>query len=207
MSDTNNYYPKIDWNDEATLEQKVRAIYNILNNLSREMSIGKVPNNKKELQESIKSAEQKINVPLSIAFVKMAEKGDIDEVTASEHAEMFLGWNTNTSYVAGDLRTYPIETKVQNEEGEKITITGKMLYKCLQAHTSQDDWTPDVSNSLWKCINVTESGIAEWSQPISFADAYMIGDEVMYNGVHYRSIIDSNVWSPTDYPQGWEVVE
>ena len=35
----------------------------------------------------------------------------------------------------------------------------------------------------------------------------MTGDEVMYEGVHCRSLIDNNVWSPADYPQGWEVVE
>lgn len=190
MSDTNNYYPRIDWDDEATLEQKVKAIYNILNNLSREMSIGKVPNNKKELQENINSVETRVSVPLSIAFVKMVEKGEIDEITASENANMFINWSEAGSYNINDYRTY---------EGK--------LYKCVQAHTSQNDWTPDTATSLWKEVGITESGIAEWSQPISSADAYMIDDEVMYNGVHYRSTIDNNVWSPEAYPQGWEVVE
>ena len=100
-----------------------------------------------------------------------------------------MPWTTSTSYAIGDLRSY---------EGS--------LYKCLQAHTSQDDWTPDISSSLWKNLNITESGIQEWSQPISSADAYNTGDEVMYNGVHYKSLIDNNVWSPETYSQGWEVV-
>lgn len=129
-----------------------------------------------------------------------------DEVTASENAEMFLPWETNTAYKIGDLRTYPREKEIQTEEGENIAITKNILYKCLQAHTSQDDWTPDITVSLWKCLSITESGIPEWSQPISSSDAYMTGDEVIYNGIHYKSLIDNNVWSPEAYPQGWEVV-
>ena len=185
-----NYYPRIDWEDEATLEEKVKAIYNILNNNSREMFVGRVPNNKVELQNNIDLTEQRIATPLSITFVKMAEKGDIDEITASENANLFIAWDEVSTYKEDDLRQY---------EGK--------LYKCLQAHTSQTDWTPNISTSLWKELGVNENGIMEWSQPISSADAYNKGDEVMYNGVHYRSLIDNNVWSPNDYPTGWEIVQ
>lgn len=184
-----NYYQRVDWNDEATLEQKVKALYNILNFVSREMSIGRVPQNKIELQNNINSTEQRLTTPLSIAFVKMVEKGEIDEVTASENANLFIEWDEHSTYNANDLKQY----------------NGK-LYKCLQAHTGQADWTPDVSSSLWKELGINENGIAEWSQPISSADAYNTGDEVMYNGVHYKSLIDNNVWSPDTYPQGWKVV-
>lgn len=164
-----------EWDNNKTNKEMLRYIHNFVDWLMYEMQEGKVPN---------------MNIPISIAFVKMAEKGDIDEVTASEHIAMFLSWQENTTYNIGDLRQY---------EGA--------LYKCLQAHTSQANWTPDVSPSLWKVCGISENGIPEWSQPISTSDAYMTGDEVMYNGVHYRSIIDNNVWSPADYPQGWEIVE
>jgi len=35
-------------------------------------------------------------------------------------------------------------------------------------------------------------------------DAYNVGDKVIYEGQVYECIIDNNIWSPTDYPQGWE---
>lgn len=35
-------------------------------------------------------------------------------------------------------------------------------------------------------------------------DAYMIGDKVTFEGTHYVSLIDNNVWSPADLPSGWE---
>ena len=165
----------LEWKENELNSERLRKVYNFLDWLMYEMQEGRV---------------QIMKTPMSIAFVKLAEKGDIDEVTASEHTDLFLPWATSTSYAIGDLRSY---------EG--------ILYKCLQAHTSQDDWTPDVSSSLWKSLSINESGIQEWSQPISSADAYNTGDEVMYKGIHYRSIIDNNVWAPDAYPQGWEIVK
>ena len=200
-----NYWQRLDWNDKAPLEDKIKAVYNILNFVSREMSAGRVPQNKEELKQEIVSSEARVTTPLSIAFVKMAEKGDIDEVTASEHVDMFLPWGQNIDFNMGDLRTYPVKMTglIDGEEREYEELR---LFKCLQAHTSQEGWTPTTSPSLWKMVGIAENGIPEWSQPISTSDAYMTGDEVMYNGVHYRSIIDNNVWSPDIYPQGWEVV-
>lgn len=201
------YYPKLEWDDNATTTEKLRAIYNLLNWLLYEMSQGRVKINKEELTENIKNTKEELSLPISIAFVKMAENGEIDEITASENANLFLPWTTGTNYKVGDLRTYPQTKETQTADGETVAVTEKVLYKCLQAHTSQDDWTPDVSSSLWKSLSINESGIQEWSQPISSADAYNTGDEVMYNGLHYKSTIDNNVWSPEAYPQGWEVVK
>jgi hypothetical protein len=36
---------------------------------------------------------------------------------------------------------------------------------------------------------------------------YMLGDCCSVDGVVYRSAMDNNVWSPVDYPSGWETVE
>lgn len=192
------YIPQIKWEDNATNTERLRAIYNFLNNLLFEMYGGKVPTNKEELQNNIDI----LSLPLSVTFVTMAENGEIDEVTAKEHIEMFLPWDIDIEYNIGEMRTYGVENNIDGE----IFIESK-LYKCLQAHTSQKGWEPDVAVSLWKECAIAENGIPEWSQPISTSDAYMTGDEVMYNGVHYRSLIDNNVWAPDAYPQGWEIVE
>ena len=34
---------------------------------------------------------------------------------------------------------------------------------------------------------------------------FMKGNCCLWEGVAYRSTIDNNVWSPADYPEGWEV--
>lgn len=78
------------------------------------------------------------------------------------------------------------------------------LYQVLQDHTSSAEWTPDTATSLYKKIGVTEEGYPEWVQPLGATDAYNTGDIVSYKGTLYRSTIDANVWSPEDYPAGWE---
>ncbi len=37
-------------------------------------------------------------------------------------------------------------------------------------------------------------------------DAYNTGDQVIFNGSIYESLIDANVWSPAVYPQGWNLI-
>lgn len=174
----------VNFNGESTSE-KINILKDFINWLCHEMEDGRVNNN----NIALKKETSEMRTPLSIAFVRMVENGEIDEMTASENANMFINWSEVGSYNLNDYRTY---------EGK--------LYKCLHAHEGQADWTPDVSPALWKKVGITENGIPEWSQPISSADAYMTGDEVMYNGVHYKSTIDNNVWSPEAYPQGWEDV-
>lgn len=79
---------------------------------------------------------------------------------------------------------------------------GDSLYKCNQAHTTQADWTPDKTPALWTAVSLDEW--PEWKQPAGAADAYNKGDKVTFEGEHYISTIDGNVWSPKDYPAGWE---
>lgn len=80
---------------------------------------------------------------------------------------------------------------------ERISYEDK-LYRVVQAHTSQADWTPDVTPALF--TEVAPPGeIPVWKQPTGAQDAYMIGDKVWYpekNTTVYRSLIDNNVWSP-----------
>ena len=123
----------------------------------------------------------------NIVFVKLAENGTIDEVTATEHLSAFSPWATGISYHIGELRVY-------NEK----------LYKCVQAHTSQADWTPDVAVSLWARAGDPAEEWPEWSQPIGAADAYMDGSKVSYDNKHWISTVDNNVWPPNVY--GWQEV-
>lgn len=111
---------------------------------------------------------------------------------AAQYPELFQAWNgTGTEYEAGNRVTY------KNE-----------LYKVIQAHTSQTSWTPEEAQSLFAKIlpGQEETPIGEWQQPDS-TNPYMTGDKVIYNGTTYISVIDNNIWSPDDYPEGWEVVE
>ena len=79
------------------------------------------------------------------------------------------------------------------------------LYEVIQAHTSQADWTPDTVPALFKAKTVV-AVIPEFVQPTGAHDAYNIGDKVIFEGQTYESLIDTNTWSPTAYPQGWKLI-
>lgn len=79
--------------------------------------------------------------------------------------------------------------------GQRV-LYNSVLYKVLQAHTSQADWTPVNAPSLFAQILIPdENVIPEWVQPDS-TNPYMKGDKVTHNGITYESLIDNNVWEP-----------
>ena len=85
--------------------------------------------------------------------------------------------------------------------GERREYKGT-LYEVVQAHTTQENWTPDATPALWKEV-APEGVIPEWKQPLGAHDAYQKGDKVLYNELVYVSVVDNNVWEPTVY--GWEL--
>lgn len=117
---------------------------------------------------------------------------DMPDEDAAEYTSFIESWEAGKTYQTGKRIKY-----------------GGVVYKVLQDHTSQADWTPDAAVSLYARILIPtdESGeqiaIPEWTQPDS-TNAYMTGDKVIYEGKIYQSLIDNNVWSPAAYPAGWE---
>jgi hypothetical protein len=75
------------------------------------------------------------------------------------------------------------------------------LVECIQAHTTQEDWTPDVTPSLWKIHRSATDEPQPWVQPAGAHDAYQIGDKVTHNGSTWESTAADNVWEPGVY--GW----
>ena len=87
--------------------------------------------------------------------------------------------------------------------GQRIRHDGT-LYKVLQDHTSQTDWTPDAAPSLFARVLIPDPDvIPEWEQPDS-TNPYSKGDKVIHNGKTWISDIDYNIWEPGVY--GWSEV-
>lgn len=120
---------------------------------------------------------------LRAQFVKLREMAT-DEMSL-QVPNLYPTWRAEAEYAVGDRVLY-----------------NDVLYKVLQEHTSQVDWTPDVATSLFaKVLIPDENIIPEWEQPDS-TNPYMSGDKVSYNGKIWTSIVDNNVWQPSVY--GWE---
>ena len=118
----------------------------------------------------------------------------LPEDKALEVSYAYDEWESGKAYSADEYVTYGVNS-----------VGDPQLYKVVQAHTSQADWLPDVTASLYTSIGLNKEGYPVWSQPTGAHDAYNAGDIVEYNGILYKSLIDGNVYSPDVYPQGWEV--
>lgn len=123
----------------------------------------------------------------------MIEKASVSlsDNDALEAVELFKKWKADTAYSVD----------------ERVRYAGK-LYRVVQAHTSQLDWTPDITPALFTKIE-PPGVIPVWRQPTGAQDAYNTGDKVYYpdaDGAVYESTIDGNVWSPEAYPAGWRAV-
>lgn len=114
---------------------------------------------------------------------------------AMEIASVYPAYVAGKEYKMGEFITY----------GENA-VGDPQLYRVVQKHTSQEDWKPDATASLYTPIGLDEDGHPIWSRPTGAHDAYNEGDIVDYMGTLYRSLIDGNTYSPDEYPAGWEEV-
>lgn len=81
----------------------------------------------------------------------------------------------------------------------------EQLWKVLQKHTVQDSWKPDLSPSLYVKVSIEE--YPAWVQPVGSTDAYAMGAKVSHNDKHWTSLVDGNVWEPSEaVPALWQLV-
>lgn len=109
---------------------------------------------------------------------RLAEENLTDE-EALENVELFPAWAAGIEYSVG----------------ERVRYEG-ILYSVLLAHTSQSDWTPDVSPSLFAKVLIPDPDvIPDWEQPES-TNPYMTGDKVRHVEKIWVSLVDNNIWEP-----------
>lgn len=126
-------------------------------------------------------------------FVQMSvQSANLTDEKAMEVADLYPEWAATKAYPENEIVKYGV-----NADGET------QLYKVIQAHTSQEDWTPDTATSLYKKIGFTEDGVSIWTQPLGASDAYMKDDVVSFENQLWISTADNNVWQPGVY--GWEI--
>ena len=133
-----------------------------------------------------------------IDIIQLSENQILKETIETLAATALNGaeeWSSGIEYHSGNVVSYK-----------------NSLYKVVQSHTSQSDWTPDAVPALFTRVYegaYQEDGqteIQEWVQPTGAHDAYQTDDVVTHNGSTWKSTVDNNVWEPSVY--GWdEVIE
>lgn len=94
-----------------------------------------------------------------------------------------LDWVANEPVTVGALRIY-----------------GGKTYRCIQAHTTQTDWTPTATTgTLWAVYTISSA----WAVGV----AYKVGDQVTYNGSTYKCLqahTSIATWTPSATPALWQ---
>lgn len=99
-------------------------------------------------------------------------------------AATVLPWVANEKVYRGTRRTYADKT-----------------WECLQDHVTQEDWTPPLTQTLWK-LYVVVVPEADWAYPV----AYKVGDIVKYLGIRYQCLqahTSQAGWTPAAVPALW----
>ena len=99
-----------------------------------------------------------------------------EDQTAARAVELYPSWAAGLTVAVGD--------RLQH---------GGKLYKVIQAHTTQADWSPDVAASLFEVIDVEHSGTAEDPIPWAVNMECFSGKYYTWEGVLYLCIRDSGI--------------
>ncbi|MDD7491918.1 MAG: hypothetical protein PUK39_04755 [Clostridiales bacterium] len=104
--------------------------------------------------------------------------------TALTGVELFPAWVVGKAYAVSERAQY-----------------NGTLYKCVQAHTSQSDWTPDKTPALWAVVSKGQTGTID--DPIDAAR----GMEYTY-GLYYKDPDDGKTYicERTGEPSGGTVI-
>lgn len=101
---------------------------------------------------------------------------------------------------AAMVALYPAWSAGQALRSGVIVQYGGDLYRVVQAHTTQADWTPPAVPALFARI-APPNVVAAWVQPTGGHDAYALGAVVSHNGSVWESTVNANVWAPGVF--GW----
>lgn len=88
---------------------------------------------------SVITGEQIANIDMATAYTMRAVIEDsvttLDDETAATVPSLFTPWTVGEAVEVGDRRYY-----------------APRLYKVVQAHTTQADWTPDITPAMWAVV-------------------------------------------------------
>ena len=98
-----------------------------------------------------------------------------------------------------------------NENGDLVKAGTRVNWKGLLKRAAVDLWdtkenNPDNAPTLWEDIAYKE-GYRIIPETITAGTAFNKDELGWWKDTLYKSTLDNNVWTPEQYPSGWEEVE
>lgn len=122
-------------------------------------------------------------------FIETAAEG-LDDATASQAPTLFPGLK---------------------EDGSLVSVGTRINWKGVVMRAAVDLWdtaenNPDNAPALWENLPYID-GIRIIPDVITVGLAFSKGEKGWWYGELYESLVDANVYTPTDYPGNWKLVE
>ena len=101
---------------------------------------------------------------------------------------------------------YHIEGRLTDEERLDLIMQAR------KGAEPEYDYAGEI-NALWAAVRALQQNVSppaeedEWPefiQPTGAGTAYQVGDKITFRGERYICILAHCVWSPADYPAGWQ---
>ena len=119
----------------------------------------------------------------------IVSSASLEDKVASETPELFARLNQN-----GEL------IKV----GTRINWNGVLKRASVDLYDTLEN-NPDNAPTLWEDIKYKE-GYRIIPQTITVGTAFSKDELGWWEDTLYKSLLDNNVWTPEQYPSGWEIV-
>ena len=166
---TNTEIEVDDGFDEMTIFN-YKVVDNELVELTPEEKDEFYPTQKDEKAEQESTLEQ-----MMFASAKASFLAELDDTQAAKLPLCYDPWTTGKAYKVGD----------------RVLCDGK-LWKCRQAHTSQENWKPSINTaSLWEVINVENAGTLDDPIPYDQTMTVYNGKYYLEEGIIYKCVRDS----------------
>lgn len=140
---------------------------------------------------------------------ELAEKSR--HLTAEEVSRLFITQNIQTIITDDATASRAVEFHPgMKYDGALIPAKTRINWNGRLVRSAVDIWdaegnNPDNAPDLWEDIAYRD-GFRVIPETITATLAFAKDECGWWDGVLYRSVLDANVYTPAEYPQGWETV-
>lgn len=138
------------------------------------------------------SAEEALSETLGLLMRAAVADGKITDEELLRVAPALEGrlWQPGIAVTVGDVYSF-----------------GAFLWKCVQAHTTQGDWPPDLTPALWHKVEIVSGNETRvWAAAVEYAVgdvvAYPTADSTRYECLQAHTSLVG--WEPPNVPALWK---
>ena len=163
--------------NESMIQMDLEDTFDRTRNIYKDGEIVPIDDNQRRAiyNEEVYFEEENALQAMITANLRNSFLADIPDEKAAMITLCYDAWETDKAYKVGDR-----------------VLCDVKLWKCRQAHTSQENWKPSINTaSLWEVIDVSHAGTLEDPIPYDQTMTVYNGKYYLEEGIIYKCIRDS----------------